>query len=106
MGETIKQWLLKQRLSNYGYGWQDFRRMSSHKARVKAKLMNTPDAEIRRALANAGILGSRGRLTRRGGRVDYTVGQSSNEEVINMMQLGATKGKKSFWKHQERWSFR
>ena len=49
--ESIKQWILKQRLQNYGYDYKWFKKMTSLKSRMKTKLRNTPDAEIRRALA-------------------------------------------------------
>ena len=103
--ESIKQWILRQRLNNYGYDWKWFRKMASTKARLKNKIKYMSDAEIRKPLAMAGILGSRGRLTRRGGKVDYTTGQSFNEELLNIMQLSASKGKKSFWEVQDKWSF-
>jgi hypothetical protein len=101
--ETVKQWLLKQKLQNYGYDYKWFRKMGALKSRMKTKLRNTPDAEIRKALAKEGILGQGRRLTRSKGRVDYTTGQSFNEEMLNMMTLGATKGKKSFYQIQDRW---
>lgn len=103
--ETIKQWILKQRLQNYGYDYKWFRKMAQRKAMLKSKLEYMPDAMIRKELAKAGILGKGRRLSRHGGVVDYTTGQSFNEELINMMQLSASKGKKSFWEVQDKWSF-
>ena len=101
--ETVKQWILKQRLQNYGYDWKYYNKMVQKKAQLKNKLKSMSDAEIRGSLAKAGILGSRGRLTRRKGVVDYTTGQSFNEELLNIMQLSASKGKKSFWEVQDKW---
>lgn len=101
--ETVKSWLFKQKLQNYGYDWKFFNKMSKHKAQLKAKLRNISDADIRKALAKEGILGSGRRLSRHHGKVDYTTGQSFNEEMMNMLELGATKGKKSFYQVQERW---
>ena len=104
---TAKEWILKQRLQNYGYDRDWFLKMQGHKARVFKKLKQTPDKDIRIALAKAGILGRGKRLTktrsRSGKRVwDYTVGQSFNEELLNIATIGATKGKKSFWEIQDR----
>lgn len=100
--ETIKEWLLKQRLQNYGYDWKFFGKMAGHKTRLKSKIKGMSDADIRRNLAKARILGSGGRLSRTKGRVEYTTGQSFNEELVNMMHLGAGR-KTSFWDLQERW---
>jgi hypothetical protein len=101
--ENVKDWLLKQRISNYGYDWKWFGKMTRKKAQLKAKIRNMSDADVRRSLAKAGILGSGRRLERKRGRVDYTTGQSFNEELLNMLQLSASKGKKSFWEVQDRW---
>jgi hypothetical protein len=59
--------------------------------------------ENARALAKEGILGKGRRLSRKGGVVDYTTGQSFNEEMLNMMDLGASKGKRSFFQVQSKW---
>lgn len=120
--ENLKQWILKQRLSNYGYDRKSWQRMSGYKSRVFNKLRNTPEEDVRKALAQAGILGNGGRLQRvparkmiktKSGKVkyvrsgqkvwDYTTGQSFNEELINIATIGATKGKRNFWEIQERW---
>ena len=91
--QTAKQWILKQRLENYGYDWKDFNKMSQNKSRLKSKIKNMSDADIRRNLAQAGILGGGGRFGQRpvmkkvGNKWkktgkkdwDYTVGQSFNE---------------------------
>ena len=71
--ETLKQWIKKQRLENYGYEPSYFRKMQSHKARVFKKLDKVPEQEVAKALAKAGILGKGRRLskvrTRKGTRV-------------------------------------
>lgn len=101
--QTIKDWLLQQRIENYGYDWKFFNKMAGHKARLKSKIKTMSDAQIRRNLAKAGILrGGTGRLTRTKGRVEYTTGQSFNEELVNMLHLGAGR-KTSYWDLQERW---
>lgn len=117
MGESLKEWLLSknQRLSNYGYDWKDFRRMSNQKARYRRQLRNVPDREIRKTLATSGILGRGGRLQRtpsyirlpsgkfaRAGKKqwNYTTGQSYNEEYLNLLSLASSKGKKSYWERQ------
>ena len=101
--QTVKQYLLKPRLSNYGYDWRWFRKMQQVKTRYKSKVAGLSDADIRRALAKEGILGKGRRLTRSGGKVEYTTGQSFNEEYLNMLVLAGSKGKKSFYQIQERW---
>ena len=110
MAETnqeLKKWLTKHKIENYGYDWRYFQKMSQHKAKLNAKIKNMSDAEVRRNLAKAGILGKGRRLsktrTRKGNKVwDYTTGQSFNEELINMLQIGSG-NKKSFWETQEGW---
>jgi len=120
--QQLKDWILKQNLDNYGYDQRWFQKMVQHKARLKRKVKTMSDAEIRRSLAKAGILGQDRRLEKTqqmkviktkegktklvptGKRVwKYTTGQSFNEELINILQIPATKGKKSFWETQEEW---
>ena len=106
--ENLKQWILKQRMQNYGYDYKWFNKMNNKKAQLKKQIQNMNDLEIRKTLAKAGILGKGKRLTktrtRSGERVwDYTTGQSFNEELLNIMQLSASKGKKSFWEVQDKW---
>lgn len=108
--ESLKQWIKKQRLQNYGYDYPYFKKMSSYKARILKKLEKTPDVDVRKALAKEGILGKGRRLTKTrlksGKKVwDYTTGQSFNEELLNIATIGATKGKKSFWESSEGWSY-
>lgn len=119
--ETLKQWLLKHKLKNYGYDRKWFNKMTSKKTQLKSQIKQMSDAEIRRSLAKAGILGRGGRLGQtpsykkvmKNGKVawvktgskewDYTVGQSFNEELLNMLQISASKRKKSFWDVQNKW---
>lgn len=105
---SLKTWIKKQRLQNYGYDWKHFQKMSAYKSRVVKKLDTVPEKDVKIALAKAGILGKGRRLSsyrnRKGKREwDYTTGQSFNEELINLATIGATKGKKSFWEVQEGW---
>jgi len=105
--ETLKQWLLKHKLENYGYDYKFFHKMGTHKSKLKNKIKGMSDAEIRKNLAKAGILGRGGRLsktrTKSGKKVwDYMTGQSFNEELVNMLQIGSGH-KKSFWQTQEGW---
>ena len=99
---TAKQWLLKQRLQNYGYDYKDFQKMSASKTRLKKKIKSMSDADIRRNLAKSGVLGKGRRLTKRRGSWDYTVGQSFNEELLNMLQLGSG-AKRNWWSTQKIW---
>ena len=114
--KTAKDWILDQRLQNYGYDWKDFSKMSGQKSRLKSKIKNMSDADIRRNLAQAGILGGGGRFGQRpvmkkvGNKWkktgkkdwDYTVGQSFNEELMNIMHVGTGK-KKNWWSSQQIW---
>jgi len=116
--QELKQWLLKHKLENYGYDYKWFNKMSKHKSKLKSKIRVMSDAEIRRNLAKAGILGKTGRLgqapiyQKKGDKWvktskkqwDYTTGQSFNEELINLLQIGSG-NKKSFWQTQDSWSY-
>jgi len=119
---TAKDWILNQRLENYGYDWKDFNKMSQNKARLKRKIKDMKDADIRRNLAQAGILGSGRRLSKvkpykkvikngkekwvrdgsRAGEWDYTTGQSFNEELMNIMHIGSGK-QRNWWSDQQIW---
>lgn len=120
--ETLKQWILKQKLQNYGYDYKWFNKMKNKKAQLKNQIYRMNDADIRKSLAQAGILGTGRRLnkspaytwvTKKSGKKvlkkvgdrkwEYTTGQSFNEELLNIMQISASKGKKSFWEVQDRW---
>lgn len=115
--ENLKQWIMKQRLQNYGYDYKHFKKMSNLKSQLKTKLKYMPESEIRKHLAKEGILGKGRRLSKTPSYVkkdgkwvksgkrrwDYTVGQSFNEELLNIMQIPASEGKKSFWEVQDKW---
>lgn len=62
--ENLKQWLLKQKLSNYGYDYKHFRKMSGLKTKLKSKLTYMPEKDLRKHLAKAGILGKGRRLSK------------------------------------------
>ena len=116
MKQTAKEWILKQRLENYGYDWREFNKMSQNKARLKSKIRQMSDADIRRNLAKAGILGGGGRLhtspihkkikgkwkKTSGKNWDYDVGQSYNEELMNILHIGIGK-KTNWWSSQRIW---
>ena len=113
---TAKDWILSHRLENYGYDWKDFQKMSRNKSRLKSKIKSMDDAVIRKNLAKAGILGRGGRFGQtpvkkmvgkkwvKTGKKDwdYTVGQSFNEELMNIMHVGSGK-KNSWWNSQKIW---
>ena len=116
--ENVKQFLMKHKLQNYGYDYKFFKKMSDHKAKLKAKLRQMDEAQVRKNLAFAGILGRGRRLShspvkkrtpsgkwKKTGKKewDYTTGQSFNEELINMLQIGSG-NKKSFWQTQDDWN--
>jgi len=105
--KELKQWLLKHRLENYGYDPKFFKKMSVHKSKLKTKIKGMSDVELRKNLAKAGILGKGRRLTKvrtRSGKKewDYTTGQSFNEELVNMLQIGSGSDK-SFFETQWKW---
>lgn len=116
MGKTAKEWILSHRLENYGYDWKDFNKMSQNKTRLKKQIKSMSDTEIRKNLAKAGIIGRGGRLGKtpvhkkvgkkwvKTGKKqwDYTVGQSFNEELMNIMHVGSGK-KTNWWSSQRIW---
>ena len=78
--DSLRSWLLSDRMSNYGYDLKCWRRIQSQRQRAKTRLKRTGifPAEMQSELA--------GRL-----RYDektgwsYIVGQSQNEEITNLI---------------------
>jgi len=82
--KVILDWLLQQRLSNYGYTHRDFRRLSNYASKFRGLIRDF----YRDIITNKDVLKGNfmsGRLRLSGGEVDYIVGQSFNEEYINLM---------------------
>ncbi len=82
--EQILNWLLQQRLENYGYDWRDFRRLSSYASKFRRLIRRFFPSIVLSSRAREGNL-MRGRLGISPDGVEYTVGQSFNEEYINLM---------------------
>ena len=80
----ILNWILSQKLSNYGYDWKTFRRLSNHASRLRRKIREFYDSLIISEKVKAGNF-MNGRLAIENGQVTYTVGQSFNEEYINLI---------------------
>ena len=78
------EWLLSDRLSNYGYDWPDYRRLIAQRARARAAVRriscygHAPDALAWDDVGSRLIVDDR--------RPDYCVGQSSNEEITNVLR--------------------
>ena len=82
--KKILDWLLKQRLRNYGYDYRDFKRLSNYASKVRRLIRQFYDSLIISEKVKAGNFMS-GRLEIENNQVHYTVGQSFNEEYINLM---------------------
>lgn len=82
-----------QRLSNYGYGWRDFRRLSNHATRARAALYRTHPAIIGARIHEEFSHGDRLTYNMQTEEFDYCVGQSFNEEFINLIRGVARYGR-------------
>jgi hypothetical protein len=79
--QQIVAYLIADRMSNYGYDWKTFKRMSSHRSQLRAMLrladinkLDWLEADISRFHFRDGTL------------VDYVVAQSCNEEITRKMR--------------------
>ena len=82
--QKILDWLLKQKLTNYGYDYRDFRRLSNYASKLRSKIRKFYDSlVISEKVKNGNFMN--GRLEIENNQVHYTVGQSFNEEYINLM---------------------
>lgn len=77
--ESLYNYLLADRLQNYGYSAKDFRRIQAQRQRVKARFRRYKVGLAERAEGE-----SRLSYTEEHGW-EYTVGQSANEEITNLM---------------------
>jgi len=82
--QKILDWLLSQRLRNYGYYWRDFRRLSDYASKLRRKIRQNYDSLVISEKVKTGDF-MNGRLEIEDGQVFYVVGQSFNEEYINLM---------------------
>jgi len=89
--KKILDYLLEQQLSNYGYMWKDFRRLTTYASKFRRHIRWFYEDLINNEDVRAGdYMG--GRLQIVDGKVDYIVGQSWNEEYINLMRLILERG--------------
>ena len=74
------------KLSNYGYDYKDFRKMSNHKVRLNklAKEMRVYNSK-NFSKEYAGIY-SRFYFPKNSNKITYCVGQSQNEEIITVLE--------------------
>ena len=77
LAQELAQYLLSQRMCNYGYDGRDWRRISKQRYRAR-KLLKSRLPSLQEAC-------SIGRLSLTESGWDYTVGQSSNEEFTNLI---------------------
>jgi len=82
--KKILDWLLSQRLRNYGYDWRDFKRLSNYASKLRRKIRQNYDSLVISEKVKAGDF-MNGRLEIENNQVHYTTGQSFNEEYINLM---------------------
>lgn len=76
--EELAQYLLGFRMHNYGYGLKDWRRICRQRYLAR-KLLKINGADLQLATAHS-------RLTYNvSSGWDYTVGQSANEEITNLI---------------------
>jgi hypothetical protein len=94
---TVRGYLMSQRLTNYGYDYKDFRNMSNEatKLRKMFQCIHFTQLSTCRIDKTAGILD---RLqiqwdnARHVWSVFYIVGQSFNEEYVNLLKVFTRKG--------------
>ncbi len=82
--KRILDWLLNQRLRNYGYDYKDFRRLSNYASKFRRLIRKFYDSLIISEKVKTGDF-MNGRLEIENNQVHYTTGQSFNEEYINLM---------------------
>ena len=83
--DLIREWLLSQRLENYGYDYKDFQQLQSRKAYLIKKLKKNY-----KILSNKEFYGIFRRLYhyKKDNKtyIGYIVGQSFNEELITLLE--------------------
>ena len=89
--KEVLDYLLKQRLSNYGYLCKDFKRLTTYAAKFRRYLRRYFVDLINNENVRSGdYMG--GRLQIEDGKVYYIVGHSWNEEYINLMRFILERG--------------
>ena len=101
--QLIVDWFLNQRLSNYGYNFKTFQRLSSMASSLRQRMRFFRNEVERFLMSNQNeIMGGRLYVDKTDKKVRYVVGQSFNEEYINMMMIileksGVYKPKNKNW---------
>ena len=89
--KKILDFLLEQRLSNYGYLCKDFKRLTTYASKFRRYIREKKEDLINNENVRSGdYMG--GRLQIVDGKVYYIVGQSLNEEYINLMRFILERG--------------
>ena len=89
--KKILDFLLKQRLTNYGYKCKDFKRLTTYASKFRRYIRRFFADLINNENVRSGdYMG--GRLQIVDGKVYYIVGQSLNEEYINLMRFILERG--------------
>ena len=81
--QAILEMLLDDRCQNYGYDWKVFRRISNQRSRARQ--------DVKKVIHFGGVAGLYwdtlpSRVVVENGTASYTVGQSSNEEITNILR--------------------
>lgn len=86
---AIVRMLLSDRLENYGYDYRDWKRLVQQRYRAKRELkLAIGHGSNGHSLHLEGLAWDQltSRITVKDGRAEYVVGQSSNEEITNVMR--------------------
>lgn len=93
--QQIVDYLIADRMSNYGYDWKTFKKMSAQRSRLRA-MLRLADINKENHQSPFGLNWKNldlGRFHFKNGEVTYIVGQSSNEEITCRMQELVSKNK-------------
>lgn len=82
------QYLLSDRCSNYGYDWQMFRRICSQRTRARKAARRFLECayDLHWHAIGSRLTCEQNPAAPGGYHVDYVVGQSSNEEITNVLR--------------------
>ena len=82
--KRILNWLLERKIINYGYDYRDFKRLSNYASKFRRLIKENYNNILHNEKVKEGyFMGGRLGISAYG--VEYTVGQSFNEEYINIM---------------------
>jgi hypothetical protein len=75
--------LLANRCDNYGYIWKDFRRISNQRSKARTEFRSFVKYFTGTLIER---IEQESRIQLENGKLTYIVGQSSNEEITNLMR--------------------